>query len=102
MWLIRAPAVTAHLETDFVLPVPVGSKLYITAQITGQSGRKVYAEAQGHLESFEGPVAVRASSLYVIVPMAHFLEKAPKEFIDHIRENPKLLAFVDPDFEINP
>ncbi len=102
MWLIRAPAVTARLETDFVLPVPVGSKLYITAQITGQSGRKVYAEAQGHLESFEGPIAVRASSLYVIVPMAHFLEKAPKEFIDHIRENPKLLAFVDPDFEINP
>jgi len=47
-------------------------------------------------------VAVRASSLYVIVPMSHFLEKAPKEFIDHIRENPKLLAFVDPDFEINP
>jgi acyl-coenzyme A thioesterase PaaI-like protein len=102
MWLIRAPAVTARLETDFMLPVPVGSKLFITAEITGQSGRKVYAEAQGHLESFDGPIAVKASSLYIIVPMSHFLEKAPKEFIDHIRENPKLLAFVDPDFEINP
>lgn len=34
--------------------------------------------------------------------MKHFLENAPQEYIKHLREHPELLAFVDPDFEINP
>ena len=51
MWLLRAPAVTGRLETDFLKPVPVGSTLHITAQITGQEGRKVYTEAIGRLNS---------------------------------------------------
>lgn len=41
MWLLRAPAVTGRLETDFLKPVPMGSTLHITAEITGQSNRKV-------------------------------------------------------------
>lgn len=102
MWLIRSPAVTARLETDFLKPVPMGSTLYITAEIAGQVNRKVYTRAEGHLESFDGPIAVRAAALFVIVPMKHFLENAPEEYIKHLREHPELLAFVDPDFEINP
>ncbi len=102
MWLIRAPGVTARLETDFLLPVPIGATLYITAEITGQIGRKVYSSAVGRLNSFDGPIAVKASALYIIVPMQHFLENAPKEYIDHVTKHPELLAFVDPDFEINP
>ena len=102
MWLLRAPAVTARLETDFLKPVPMGSTLYITAEIAGQVNRKVYTRAEGHLESFDGPVAVRAAALFVIVPMKHFLENAPEHYIKHLREHPELLAFVDPDFEINP
>lgn len=102
MWLLRAPAVTARLETDFVLPVPVGTTLHITASITGQMGRKVYAISEGRLDSPDGPVAVRAASLYVIVPMTHFLENAPKESIEAIKAAPELLAFVDPTFDINP
>jgi hypothetical protein len=39
MWLIRSPAVTARLETDFLKPVPMGSTLHITAEISGQVGR---------------------------------------------------------------
>jgi hypothetical protein len=34
MWLLRAPAVTGRLETDFIKPVPMGSTLHITAEIT--------------------------------------------------------------------
>ena len=49
MWLLRAPAVTARLETDFIKPVPMGSKLFITAEITGQVNRKVYCSAVGRL-----------------------------------------------------
>jgi acyl-coenzyme A thioesterase PaaI-like protein len=102
MWLIRSPAVTGRLETDFLKPVPMGTTLYITAQITGQVNRKVYTSAIGRLGGPDGEIAVRASALYVIVPMSHFLENAPKEYLDHIRKSPEILAFVDPEFEINP
>ena len=102
MWLLHAPAVTARLETDFLKPVPMGSTLHISAQITGQVNRKVYTMAEGRLNSLDGPLVVRAAALYVIVPMDHFLNNAPKEYLEHISKRPELLAFVDPDFEINP
>ncbi|CAB4529738.1 unannotated protein [freshwater metagenome] len=102
MWLLRAPAVTARLETDFILPVPIGTVLYITAEITGQVNRKVYASAVGRIGGPDGPIAVRAASLYIIVSMQHFLDNAPKEYIAYVTKHPELLAFVDPDFEINP
>jgi acyl-coenzyme A thioesterase PaaI-like protein len=102
MWLLRAPAVTARLETDFLRPVPMGSTLHISARITGQVSRKVYCEAEGRLNSVDGELAVKAAALFVIVPMNHFLDNAPKEYLDHVAKHPELLAFVDPDFEINP
>ncbi len=102
MWLIRAPAVTARLETDFLKPVPMGSTLHISAKITGQVNRKVYCAAEGRLNAEDGELAVRAAALFVIVPMDHFLNNAPKEYLDHISKSPEILAFVDPDFEINP
>jgi len=102
MWLLRAPAVTARLETDFLKPVPMGSTLHISATITGQVNRKVYTKAEGRLNSADGPIVVRAAALYVIVPMEHFLNNAPKEYLEHISKTPEILAFVDPDFEINP
>ena len=101
-WLLRSPAVTARLETDFLKPVPMGSVLHIYAKIVGQVNRKVYAVAEGRLNSPDGPLAVRAASLYVIVPMAHFLENAPKDYLDAIKKKPEILEFVDPEFEINP
>lgn len=102
MWLLRAPAVTARLETDFLKPVPIGTRLHISAQITGRVNRKVYTSAEGRLESPAGEMAVRASALFVIVPMTHFFTKAPTEYLEYIKAHPELLAFVDPDFEINP
>lgn len=102
MWLLRAPAVTARLETDFLKPVPIGSILHISAQITGQINRKVYTKAEARLNSTDGPIVVRAAALYVIVPMDHFLNNAPKEYLEQISKVPEILAFVDPDFEINP
>jgi acyl-coenzyme A thioesterase PaaI-like protein len=102
MWLLRAPAVTARLETDFLKPVPMGSKLFITAEITGQVSRKVYCSAIGRLNSADGEIAVRAAALFVIVPMSHFLENAPAEYLEAIAKTPEVLAFVDPNFNINP
>jgi acyl-coenzyme A thioesterase PaaI-like protein len=102
MWLLRSPAVTARLETDFLLPVPIGTTLFISARIVGQQGRKVYSVAEGRIGGVDGPIATRAASLFVIVPMKHFLENAPAEYIAAIRSNPELMAFVDPEFNINP
>ena len=102
MWLLRAPAVTARLETDFLKPVPMGTTLHITARITGQINRKVYTAAEGRLGGPDGEIAVKAAALFVVVPMSHFLENAPKEYLEHIAKTPEILAFVDPEFEINP
>jgi len=102
MWLLRSPAVTGRLETDFLKPVPMGSTLHITAEITGQVNRKVYTSAEGRLNSVDGPVVVRAAALYVIVPMDHFLNNAPQEYLAQLAKTPEILAFADPDFEINP
>ena len=102
MWLLRAPAVTARLETDFLKPVPIGTVLHITAQITGQVNRKVYSEAVGRLNGPDGEIAVRAAALFVIVPMKHFLENAPADYMETLKKNPHLLTFVDPEFNINP
>jgi len=102
MWLLRAPAVTARLETDFLKPVPIGTVLHISAQITGQVNRKVYSEAVGRLNGPDGEIAVRAAALFVIVPMRHFLENAPADYMEALKKNPHLLTFVDPEFNINP
>ena len=102
MWLLREPAVTARLETDFLKPVPMGSKLFISAEITGQVSRKVYCSAVGRLNSPDGEIAVRAAALFVIVPMSHFLQNAPSEYLEAIAKTPEVLAFVDPNFNINP
>ena len=102
MWLLRAPAVTGRLETDFLKPVPMGSTLHITAEITGQVDRKVYTSAIGRLNSADGEIAVKAAALYIVVPMDHFMNNAPKEYLEEISKTPELMAFVDPTFGVNP
>lgn len=67
VWSLGAPYVTARLETDFVLPVPVGSVVRLTATCAGVRGRKAFALAEGRLDDGAGPVAVRAASLYLQV-----------------------------------
>jgi acyl-coenzyme A thioesterase PaaI-like protein len=99
--LLRMPAVTGRLETDFRRPVPVGSTLYITATVLGVTGRKIYESAEGRLNSPDGPVAVRARALFVTVPMEHFFQhgqpdQARAVFSELARTNGQ------PDFEVNP
>ena len=102
MWLLRAPAVTGRLETDFLKPVPMGSTLHITAEITGQVDRKVYTSAIARLNSADGEIAVKAAALYIVVPMDHFMNNAPQEYLDEISKTHELMAFVDPTFGVNP
>jgi len=72
MWLVGMPAVTAHLQTDFRRPVPVGTTLHITAHVDGRAGRRLYTSAIGRADDATGPVAVRASAVFVIVAGEHF------------------------------
>lgn len=100
MWLVREPAVTGRLETSFLAPVQVGSTLYITAEITGQEGRKIYCHAQGRIGSSEGPIAVEAAAIFIIVPVKHFIENAPEGFREALFG--PMGSGKAPELEINP
>ena len=102
MWLIRTPAVTGRLESDFLMPVPVGKTLFIEAQITCQAGRKIYTAAIGKLDAADGPIAVRAAAIFISVPMSHFINNINIDFKEHLQKHPELMEFVDPDFNFNP
>lgn len=100
-WLLRTIAVTGKLETEFVRPVPVGTLLYLEAEVTAVAGRKIYSTATGRIGGPEGPVAVRAGALFIEVKVDHF--------IDNGRQAEIRAAMGDPDqvrraraFEVNP
>jgi hypothetical protein len=40
--------------------------------------------------------------LFIAVPMEHFIKNLTEQYKDHLVEHPELMAFVDPDFDINP
>ncbi|MFM1968369.1 MAG: hypothetical protein RL590_1226 [Actinomycetota bacterium] len=100
MWLVRQPAVTGKLETLFVAPVPVGTTLFINAEIVGQEGRKIYCRAEGRLGSNDGAVAVEAAAIFIVVPMEHFINNAPEGFREVLTGRTDLS--IDNEFEINP
>jgi acyl-coenzyme A thioesterase PaaI-like protein len=76
LWVLRMPAVTARLETDFLAPVPVGSIVRIEASCLGVTDRKIYTTAEGRLVAAPGAsggvLALRSAALFVTVPVEHF------------------------------
>ncbi|WP_411574553.1 PaaI family thioesterase [Streptomyces fradiae] len=100
-WLLRVIAVTGRLETDYALPVPVGTVLHLEAEVTAVHGRKIYSTATGRIGGPDGPVAVRADALFIEVKVDHFIDNGRPEEIQ--------AAMADPDqvrraraFEVNP
>lgn len=69
-WLLQTPAVTARLETDFRRPVPVGVRVFITAEVESQNGRKTWRRATARLA--DGTELASASGLFLEVPPDHF------------------------------
>jgi acyl-coenzyme A thioesterase PaaI-like protein len=100
-WLLRRPAVTGRLETDFRRPVPVGETLHIRAEITGVSGRKVFTRAEGRLGSTDGPLAVTAAALFVIVGLEHFVDHGRPADVAAAQRDRGILDLGD-RFEVNP
>ena len=98
--LLRRPAVTGKLETDFLRPVPVGSTLFISSTLRGLAGRQVFANAEGRLDAEDGPVAVRARAVFVTVRFSHFTEHGRQEDLDAVAKDPSLIR--RRRYDINP
>lgn len=80
MWLVLEPAVTGKLETSFLAPVKVGTTLFISAEISGREGRKIYCRAEGRIDSETGPIAVEAAAIFITVPIEHFIDNAAEGY----------------------
>ncbi|GAA1612009.1 PaaI family thioesterase [Nonomuraea maheshkhaliensis] len=92
VYLLHKPYVTGRLETDYLLPVPVGTTLHLRAWCNGIAGRKAYLEAEGRIGAPDGPVAVRAAALFIEVNMEHFAKHADLA----------VTAADHQDYEVNP
>jgi acyl-coenzyme A thioesterase PaaI-like protein len=100
-WLTRVVSVTGHLETDYRRPVPVGATLHLTAWADGVSGRKIYCSAEARLGAPDGPVAVHASSIYIMVGLDHFTTHGRAQDVDAVLKDENTMRAVRA-FEINP
>ncbi|MDH6143152.1 acyl-coenzyme A thioesterase PaaI-like protein [Kitasatospora sp. GP30] len=100
-WLLHTAAVTGRLETDFLRPVPVDATLHIHAWVTGVHGRKVYSAGEGRIGGPDGPVAIRASALFVQVKLEHFTTHGRPADIKAALDDPDLLKRARA-FEVNP
>ncbi|MEU6710207.1 PaaI family thioesterase [Nonomuraea sp. NPDC046802] len=92
VYLLHKPYVTGRLETDYLLPVPVGTTLHLRAWCNGITGRKAYLEAEGRISAPDGPVAVRAAALFIEVDMEHFAKHGDLAAITAQHQ----------DYEVNP
>lgn len=109
-WLVGVPAVTGRLECDFRSPVPVGTTLYITAEIMGIEGRKVYTKAVARMNQVDGPIAVEACGLFIQVDISHFVNNGNAREVQAAiddresswRKMADLPEGVNSEFEVNP
>ena len=51
---------------------PVGTDLHLRAECTAVDGRKTYVRCEGRLDAPDGPAALRATGLFLAVPVEHF------------------------------
>ncbi|GGY94058.1 thioesterase [Streptomyces nitrosporeus] len=100
-WLLRVIAVTGRLETDYVRPVPVGTTLFLDAEVTAVHKRKIYCRATGRTGGPDGPVAVRAEALFIEVKVDHFIDNGRSEEIEAAMSDPDTVRRARA-FEVNP
>lgn len=78
-WLLMAPSVTIRLDTRFLLPVPIGTTLALSAEIVEVAGRTVASEGRGELP--DGRTAVTAQGWFRQVRPEHFARHGTPEFV---------------------
>jgi acyl-coenzyme A thioesterase PaaI-like protein len=63
------PSVTARIETRFHNPIPIGTRLYIRAWVTGQRRRLFDARAELRVEDATGTLVAESTAvLYTVAP----------------------------------
>lgn len=100
-WMLRVPAVTGRLETDFLRPVPLGRTVYLSARCVGVHGRKLYHRAEGRLDGPDGEPVARAAALFVEVRLGHFAEHGRAEEVRAVLDRPEEHRMLHA-FEVNP
>jgi acyl-coenzyme A thioesterase PaaI-like protein len=100
-WMLRIPAVTGRLETDFLKPVPVGRVVHFRAWCVGQAGRKLYHRAEARLDSPDGPLVAKAAALFVSVRLEHFTSNGRPEEVQAVLDDPRTYRSLKA-FELNP
>ena len=101
-WLLRVPMVTARLETASRASLSRSAVSFdVVARCDGISRRRVYLSAEGRLGDGEGDVAIRAFSVFVQVPIEHFVKHGRRQELDAASERPEVLTALS-SFEVNP
>lgn len=88
-WVLKSMAVTGRLETDFLRPVAVDTRLCLRAEAVAVHDRKIYATAEGRVGDPQGPLAVRARALFIEVALDHFLTHGRDQEIDAALDDPR-------------
>jgi acyl-coenzyme A thioesterase PaaI-like protein len=99
-WMLRTPAVTGRLETDYLKPVPVARTVYISAWCEGAHGRKLYHRAEGRLDGPDGELVARAGALFIQVGLEHFTTHGRAEEVRAVLDDPGQYPLRA--FEVNP
>lgn len=100
-WLLRVPAVTGRLETDFLAPVPVGRTVHLSAHCVGMAGRKYYHRAEARLDGPDGQLVAKAAALFVSVGLEHFVTHGREEEVRAVIDDPGRYRSLRA-FELNP
>lgn len=100
-WMLRIPAVTGRLETDFLKPVPVGRVVHFKAWCVGRAGRKFYHRAEAHLDNPDGLLVAKAAALFVSVGLEHFVANGRPQEVQAVLDNPQRYRSFKA-FELNP
>lgn len=100
-WMLRIPAVTGRLETDFVKPVPVGRVVHFRAWCAGRSGRKLYHRAEARLDGPDGQLVAKAAALFVSVGLEHFVNNGRADEVRAVLDDPETHRSLKA-FELNP
>jgi acyl-coenzyme A thioesterase PaaI-like protein len=81
-WLLRTPMVTGRLQGEYLRPVPVGTSLWLHAQVDGVAGRRIFCQGRAHAEGPDGDLLARAFAVFVAVPLEHFRTHGRADVID--------------------
>lgn len=80
LYVVAVPAVTRHLEVDYLQPVLLGHPYDITAHVVDRDGRKLWMAARATTSA--GELAFIGRALFIAVGVEHFTRAAAAARVD--------------------